>query len=93
MQHRVSDLPSEARHLVEQLLGRPVADEETISVRAVPVVKNAPPLARRREIARQMDDYFARIDQRMEGVDERELDGAIEEAIREVRKSRATSMK
>ena len=93
MQHRVRDLPSEARHLVEQLLGRPVADEETISVRAVPVVKNAPLLARRREIARQMDDYFARIDKRMVDVDERELDDAIEEAIREVRKSRASSLK
>ena len=87
MEHRVKDLPVDARHWVEQLLGRPVGENETISVRSIPVIKEAPPFEKRLEIAKEMDEYFKRIDKKLQGVDERELQEAVEEAIREVRKS------
>jgi hypothetical protein len=56
------------------------------SIRSIPAVKDAPPLERRLEIAKEMDAYFERIDKKLEGVDERELEEAMEEAIREVRR-------
>ena len=87
MEHHVRDLSTDARQLIEQLLGRPVNDEETISVRSLPVVKEAPPLAERVRIGEELDRYFAGIDRKLASVDPDELEDALDEAMKHVRPS------
>ena len=92
MQPRVRDLSPDTRHLIEQLLGHPVAETEPIFLRTIPLVKEAPPYEERLKIVNQMEAYFERSDKNVETVDARELEEAAEEAIREVRKARKAAL-
>lgn len=85
MEQRVKDMPVEARHWVEQLLGRPVREEETISVRSIPIVKDAPSLAERLRVADELDDYLASIDRKLAAVNPDEIEAAYDEAMLHVR--------
>ena len=87
MVHHVKDLSAEQRMAIESLLGRALLDEEALSIRPIPVTKDAPPLSRRREIAKQMREHFAKLDQQTQDIPQDEMDGAIDEALTHVRPS------
>lgn len=82
--HNARNLSAAARQALEQLLGRPLSDSETISVRAYQP-QEAPPVEQRRAIASELRRYFARVDERAQGVTETERDEIFDEAIRSVR--------
>lgn len=87
MVHSVKDMSADQRLAVESLLGRQLRDEEKVSIRPIPVTKDAPPLARRHEISEAMREYFARIDEQRKDVPQEEIDAAIDEALKHVRPS------
>jgi hypothetical protein len=84
MTHSVKDLSAEQKLAVESLLGRPVSDDESISVKAI---APSPQLsANERESAIQkLNHYFARIDANRQPVSDEEEDAIISEALRSVR--------
>jgi hypothetical protein len=85
--HSVKDMSADQRLAVESLLGRQLRDEERVSIRPIPVTKDAPPLSRRLEISEAMREYFARIDEQRTDAPEEEIDAVIDEALRHVRPS------
>jgi hypothetical protein len=85
--HSVKDMSANQRLAVESLLGRQLRDEEKVSIRPVPVAKDAPPLSRRQEISEAMRDYFAGVDEQRKDVPDEEIDAAIDEALRHARPS------
>jgi hypothetical protein len=87
MIRHVKELSTDKRVVIESLLGRSSDDGESLSIRPVPVVRDAPPLDRRREIAGNLREYFARIDCQQRDAPPEELDDAIDEALRHVRPS------
>jgi hypothetical protein len=87
MIRHVKELSTDQRVVIESILGRALDDAETLSIRPVPVIRDAPPLDRRREIAGELRDYFARIDGQQRDASPEELDDAIDEALRHVRPS------
>ncbi len=87
MQQRVKDIPIDARHWVEQLLGRQVKDDETIWVRTAPIIKEAPLLEERSALVQELEAYFDEIEKQREGVDPKELEAAYDAAMRHVRPS------
>ena len=87
MVRHVKELSADQRVAIESILGRSLSDGESLSIRPVPVVRPAPSLERRREIARSLRDYFARIDARQSALSDEELDNAIDEALNYVRPS------
>ncbi len=74
MLHKVSDLPVEARGVVESLIGRPLAENETVSD-----ARSA------REAASRLEQYFAEIDAQHPPIAAGEAESAIDEAMRSVR--------
>ena len=88
MQHRVRDLSPDARVVMEQLVGHSLVDTDLLVIRSIPLVKDGPTPEERVEIAKQFAAHFDRVNERIEGIDEREFEEAADEAIREVRKSR-----
>jgi hypothetical protein len=85
--HSVKDMSANQRLAVESLLGRQLRDEEKVSIRPIPVTKDAPPLSRRREISEAMRDYFACVDEQRKDVPDEEIDAAIDDALRQARPS------
>jgi predicted component of type VI protein secretion system len=84
---RASDLPPAMRSAVEQLLGRPVAPDEEISVIAMPP-QPVPPLESRAAVARDLEALLNRRADKVERVPEEEIDAAIDEALHAVRHDR-----
>ena len=84
MIHSASTLSPDQRVAVEALLGRAVAENEQISVRALPVTPQVSP-ERRAEIIAEMDAYFARIDAKRSNLSDEEADELINEALRSTR--------
>jgi len=87
MIRHVKELSSGQRIAIESILGRALDDRETLSIRPVSVVREAPPLDRRREVAGQLRDYFARLDAEPPQCSPEELDDAIDEALKHARPS------
>jgi hypothetical protein len=85
--HSVKDMSDDQRLAVESLLGRQLRDEEKVSIRPIPVTKDAPHLSRRLEISEAMRDYFARVDEQRKDVPDEEIEAAIDEALRHARPS------
>ena len=82
---KVTELPAEARHLVEALLGRSLQEDEAISIN---VYQPVPTGQAREEASRRL---FQRIDQtaaRAQGVPDDEIEAAIDEAADYVRRHR-----
>ena len=82
---KVAELPAEARHAVESLLGRSLQEDEAISIN----VYQPAPTGQAKEAASQR--LFQRIDQtaaRAQGVPEDEIEAAIDEAADYVRHHR-----
>ena len=68
---------------IETLLGRPVSEQETVSVQAFqpPVISDQ----RRREIVEALRQYFAEVDAKRQPVSAEEADDIINEAMRSSR--------
>ena len=83
MIHEVKDLSPDQRLAVESLLGRPVSEQETVSVQAFqpPAVS----VQRRQEIAEALRRYFAEVDAKRQPVSADAAGGVIDEAMRDSR--------
>lgn len=83
MIHKAKDLSPDQKVLIESLLGRRVLEDEAISVRAFepPAVSEE----RRREIAGELQRYFAEVDANRKPSAADEGDEIISEAIRSTR--------
>ena len=83
---RAGDLPAFVRAAVEQLLGRAIAADEEVSVSAVPPQQGLP-LADRKAVARQLEDFLDRRAGKVKDLPDEEMDLAIDEAAHHVRHS------
>ena len=79
----VKDLSPDQKMAVETLLGRPVSEQETVSVQALqpPAISDQ----RRREIVEALQQYFAEVDANRKAVSAEEADDIINEAMRSSR--------
>ncbi len=83
MVRTASELSADQKAVIESLLGRRIAEDEAISVRAIQPPALSPQW--RRELAERLKQYFAEVDaQRAPGSAE-DADEIITEAIRSVR--------
>jgi len=79
---KVSDLSADAHHAMESILGRPLREDEAVSVN---VHKPAPMGAGRKEASRILLERINKTAQKVHGVPEAEIDAAIDEAMDHVR--------
>jgi hypothetical protein len=79
----VKDLSPDEKVAVENLLGRSLSEQETVSVQAF----EPPALSdqRRREIVEALQQYFADVDAKRQPVSAEEADDMINEAMRSSR--------
>ena len=79
----VKDLSPDQKMAVESLLGRPVLEQETVSVQAFqpPAISDR----RRQEIVGALQQYFGEVDAKRQPVSDREADEIINEAMRNSR--------
>jgi len=82
--HRARDLKAQTREALEAELGRSLADDEEVSIMAF-LPHAAPTGEARAEAARKLQDHFKRLDQKLQGVAEAEVEEALGEALRNVR--------
>jgi hypothetical protein len=82
MTHCVRDLSTEQKLVVESLLGRPVSDEESVSIRAFAPGPNE---EERKAALEGLKQHFARIDAKRRPASDEEADAIINEALRSVR--------
>jgi hypothetical protein len=80
-------LPHTVRAAVEQLLGRPIAPDEEISVAALPP-QHIPPSEGRAGVARRLEAFLDRRAEKVGDVPNEEIDVAIDEAVEHARHSR-----
>ena len=85
---KASELPQVVKSAVEQLLGRPIAPDEEVSVAAVPP-QRVPPSEGRAAVARNLEAFLNRRAGKVNGLPEEEIDAAIDEALHAVRRKRA----
>ena len=82
--HSARRLSPPVRSALEQLLGRALSDDETISVR-VYQPHEAPSPEQQRAIAGELRHYFAKIDEKTKDIPASEQEEILDEAIRAVR--------
>lgn len=85
MLHRMRDLPPEARGLIENLIGRPMTEDETFSIRPLPLRKEGADRARALDVAVKLEKYFSEIDAQHPPVSAEEAADAMDEAMRAIR--------
>jgi len=86
MTHCVKDLSLEQKLAIESLLGRPVSDEESVSVKVLA------PFSRlndeeRKAAVEGLNQYFAHVDAHRQAASDEEEEDIINEALRSVRPS------
>lgn len=84
MIHKAKDLSPSQKSAVESLLGRPVAAQESISVRALPQTREVSP-ERRDEIIHRMNLHFSQVDAQRREVPPEEAGDVLDEALRSAR--------
>jgi len=84
MIHKAKDLSAAQRLAIESLLGRAVAEQEEISVRALPETF---PVSwdRRQAIVEELREHFAVVDAQRQPVSPQEANEIIDEALRSTR--------
>lgn len=88
MLHHVKDLSPEQRRTVEDLLGRPVAEDESVSIKGIrPSAIISPELspAQREKALEKLRQYFAKVDAQRTPASEEEEEEIINEALRSTR--------
>jgi len=83
MLHKVRDLPEDARGIVESLIGRPLREDETFSIRPVHLQKEGAEARLAGEVADRLERYFSEVDQQHSATSD--ADAALDEAMRSVR--------
>src|SRR5260370_13333689 len=87
--HKAADLPRDERILVERWLGRPLSNDETISVNAYR--PHSAPTGEEREVLRRESMTQAReTSSRAQGISEDEVDALIDEAFAATRGKRGS---
>ena len=84
---KASDLPQDVKSAVEQLLGRSIGADEEVSVVAVRP-QQFPPSEDRAAIARKLEEFLNRREEKTKDVSDEDIDGAIDESVGHVRYSR-----
>lgn len=69
---------------LESLLGRPLADDERVSVHAYQT-HEAPIGEQEKLVAQTLREYFKKVDGNLSSVPEKEMDDVIDEALRNAR--------
>jgi hypothetical protein len=82
---KVGDLDSSARHWVERLLGRPLADNEELTV-VVSATRPAPPVAQRKEALERIERVLDRAAENMRDTPDAQFDAALDEALTSARR-------
>jgi hypothetical protein len=88
MLHHVKDLSPEQRQAVENLLGRPVAEDESVSIKGIRPLSIIPSRLspdERKDALEKLRRYFAKVDARRKPVSEEEEKEIINEALRSTR--------
>jgi len=88
MLHHVKDLSPEERRAVESLLGRPVAEDEFVSIKGLRPSAIIPPQLspdERREAIEKLRQYFAKVDAQRSPVSQAEEEEIINDALRSTR--------
>ena len=84
---RASELPPHVKSAVEQLLGRPIAPNEQVTIAALPP-QQVPASETRAEFVRELEAYLDRRAEKVKDVPDEEIDAAIDEAVDHVRHRR-----
>ena len=82
--HKANELPSDARRVVERVLGRVLEPDEEVSIMAFSP-HDAPTGEARQELARQLEDRITRTAESVSDVPDDEQEAAIDEALNHVR--------
>jgi hypothetical protein len=88
MLHDVKDLSPEQRRAVETLLGRPVAEDESVSIKGIPpsaIISPRLSSDERAEALAKLRRYFAKVDAQRKPVSEAAEEEIINEALRSTR--------
>ena len=82
--HRANELPSDARRVVERVLGRVLESDEEVSIMAFSP-HDAPTGETRQTLARQLEDRITRTAESVRHVPDDEQEAAIDDALNHVR--------
>jgi hypothetical protein len=82
--HRANELPSDARRVVERVLGRVLNPDEEVSIMAFSP-HNAPTGEVRQKLARQLQDRITRTAESVRGVPDDQQEAVIDDAVSHVR--------
>lgn len=85
--HKAGDLAGDERLVVERWLGRQLSDDETISVNAYRP-HAAPGVAGRQSLRASILDQAREIGSRAGAISDEEIEGLLDEALRDVRSHR-----
>jgi hypothetical protein len=85
MIHHVKDLSPNQRLAIENLLGRALRDEESLTIRPARILKDAPTGEARTRAFRQYQDDLDRLADRVKDVSDADIDAAIDEALYVIR--------
>jgi hypothetical protein len=80
--HKVTELTSDTRHVMESVIGRSLQEDEVITVN---VFKPSPTGHAREDASRRLLDRIDRTAQKARGIPEGDIDAAIDEAVDHVR--------
>ena len=82
--HKANELPSDARRMVERVLGRVLEPDEEVSIMAFSP-HDAPTGEARQKLARQLEDRISRTAESVRHVPDDEQEAAIDDALNHVR--------
>jgi hypothetical protein len=82
--HKANDLPSDARQVVERVLGRVLEPDEEVSIMAISP-QDAPSGEARQQLARQLEERITRTAESVRHIPDHEQEAAIDEAVSHVR--------
>jgi hypothetical protein len=88
MLHHVKDLSPDQKRAIENLLGHPVSEEESVSIKSIRPSAIIPPQLspdERKEALEKLRRYFAKVDAQRRPVSEKEEEEIINEALRSTR--------
>ncbi len=88
MLHHVKDLSPDQKRAIENLLGHPVAEDESVSIKSIRPSTIIPPELSpedRKEALEKLRRYFAKVDAQRKPVSGWEEDEIINEALRSTR--------
>ncbi len=88
MVHSVKSLTADQRSVIESLIGRRVAESESINLQVLPLDQILPdgiPEEQRSAALSAFRGYFAKVDSMREDISQEEEDAIVEEALRSIK--------